>query len=224
MIAETALAKILAASAGLVAGVVLLLGLAGGARYAAMSASAVCDYPSPSASELRSAQPRKTTSTAAAGLCAELSPGKIPAEALAGAERGIIAVQAALRMRGTPYSWGGGGPDGPSFGIGRGAGTRGFDCSGLAEYAWSRAGARIGGDTSAQWNAGIHVPRSQIRPGDLIFFASNPANAATIHHVGIAIDATRMVHAPFTGSTVRVDTWAGTPSREREFIGVVRPK
>ncbi|MEU8196295.1 NlpC/P60 family protein [Microbispora amethystogenes] len=159
----------------------------------------------------------------AAALCAELSPGEIPAEALAGAERGVIAVQAALRMRGTPYSWGGGGPAGPSFGIGRGAGTRGFDCSGLAEYAWSRAGARIGGDTSAQWNAGIHVPRSQIRPGDLIFFASNPASPATIHHVGIAIDATRIVHAPFTGSTVRIDTWAGVPSREREFIGVVRP-
>ncbi|KAB8186023.1 C40 family peptidase [Microbispora catharanthi] len=222
MIEEAALAKILAAGASLVAGIALLIGLAGGARYAAISASAVCNYPSPSASELRSTQPRETP-PAAAGLCAELSPGEIPAEALAGAERGIIAVQAALRMRGTPYSWGGGGPAGPSFGIGRGARTRGFDCSGLAEYAWSRAGARIGGDTSAQWNAGIHVPRSQIRPGDLIFFASNPASPATIHHVGIAIDATRMVHAPFTGSTVRVDTWAGVPSREREFIGAVRP-
>jgi cell wall-associated NlpC family hydrolase len=156
-------------------------------------------------------------------LCTELSAGGLSPDSVAGAGRGVVAVRAALAMRGVPYSWGGGGPNGPSYGIGHGAGTKGFDCSGLAEYAWSRAGARVGGDTSAQWNAGTRVPRNQIRPGDLIFFAYNPKNPATIHHVGIAIDATRMVHAPSTGSTVRVETWAGVPSREREFVGIVRP-
>ncbi|PZG45870.1 hypothetical protein C1I98_15060 [Spongiactinospora gelatinilytica] len=140
------------------------------------------------------------------------------------AERGVLAVQAALRMRGVPYSWGGGGPGGPGFGIGRGARTRGFDCSGLTEYAWATAGVRIGGDTSAQWNTGARIPRGQIRPGDLIFFADNPADPATIHHVGLAIDVTRMVHAPSTGSTVRIETWAGVPYWEREFIGIIRPR
>ncbi|MFC5814157.1 C40 family peptidase [Nonomuraea harbinensis] len=159
--------------------------------------------------------------TAIAGdLCAELSAGDI---SLATAGRGAVAVRAALAMRGVPYSWGGGGPNGPSYGIGRGAGTKGFDCSGLAEYAWAKAGVRVGGDTSMQWNSGTRVPRSQIRPGDLIFFAYNLKNPATIHHVGIAIDATRMVHAPSTGSTVRIEGWAGVPYREREFIGIVRP-
>ncbi|GAA4561151.1 C40 family peptidase [Planotetraspora kaengkrachanensis] len=163
--------------------------------------------------------------TIAGQLCADLSVALngISGDVLAGTSRGAIAVQAALRMRGIPYSWGGGGPSGPSYGIGRGARTSGFDCSGLTEYAWAKAGARIGGDTSAQWNAGAHIPRKAIQPGDLIFFAYNPSNPATIHHVGIAIDSTRMVHAPFTGSTVRVQTWAGIPEREGAFIGVVRP-
>ncbi|MEV4105580.1 NlpC/P60 family protein [Nonomuraea sp. NPDC049649] len=163
----------------------------------------------------------ETAVTSIAGeLCAELSAGGVPVAAVG---RGAVAVQAALAMRGVPYSWGGGGPNGPSYGIGRGAGTRGFDCSGLAEYAWAKAGVRVGGDTSMQWNAGTRVPRSKIRPGDLIFFAYDPKNPATIHHVGIAIDATRMVHAPSTGSTVRIETWAGIPSREQGFIGIVRP-
>ena len=156
-------------------------------------------------------------------LCTELAAEGLFPDSVAGAGRGAVAVRAALAMRGVPYSWGGGGPNGPSYGIGHGAATKGFDCSGLAEYAWARAGGRVGGDTSAQWNAGTRVPRSQIRPGDLIFFAYNPRNPATIHHVGIALDATRMVHAPSTGSTVRVETWADAPSREREFVGIVRP-
>ncbi|MEZ0076241.1 C40 family peptidase [Planotetraspora sp. GP83] len=224
MIIETWLPKILAASGSLAAGVVLLAGLSVGARFAAISASAMCDYISPAADQPRSPQSRKTPPRTAIGVCAELLSGQQPTETAAGTGRGMIAAQAALRMRGIPYSWGGGGPAGPSLGIGRGAQTRGFDCSGLAEYAWAKTGARIGGDTSVQWKTGIHVPRSQIRAGDLIFFAYNTANPATIHHVGIAIDAIRMVHAPHTGSTVRIDTWAGVPSREREFIGAVRPR
>ncbi|MCT9929816.1 C40 family peptidase [Planotetraspora sp. A-T 1434] len=206
MIIETRLTKVLVAGGSLAAGVVLLAGLSVSARFAAIPARAMCDYTSPAADQPRSSQVRKTPPMTAIGLCPELSRGQISVEAAAGAEPGMIAVQAALRMRGIPYAWGGGGPAGPSFGIGRGAQTRGFDCSGLAEYAWAKAGARIGGDTSAQWKTGIHVPRSQIRAGDLIFFAYNTANPRTIHHVGIAIDATHMVHAPHTGSTVRIDT------------------
>ncbi|MEW9532823.1 C40 family peptidase [Microbispora sp. NPDC049125] len=158
-------------------------------------------------------------------LCSDLTSqlSEVSVDVDLGAGRGAIAVRAALGMRGVPYSWGGGGPTGPSYGIGRGAGTRGFDCSGLAEYAWSKAGVRIGGHTSVQWTSGVHVPRSQIKPGDLLFFATNPQDPSTIHHVGIALNGTRMVHAPSTGSTVRVDIWVGDPYREREFVGAVRP-
>ncbi|MDF5759013.1 NlpC/P60 family protein [Spongiactinospora sp. TRM90649] len=197
MTQEAGLVPAIAVGGGLIAGVVLLAGMSAGAHYAIAPGAGVCG---------------------GGRQCGE------EVMALAGRGLGVVAVQAALRMRGVPYSWGGGGPDGPSLGIGHGAATRGFDCSGLTEYAWSRVGVRIGGDTSAQWKAGVHVPRSQIRSGDLIFFAFNPASPATIHHVGLAIDATRMVHAPSTGSTVRVESWAGVPYREREFIGLVRPR
>ncbi|MGK5558590.1 NlpC/P60 family protein, partial [Actinomadura kijaniata] len=57
--------------------------------------------------------------------------------------RGAVALRAALRWLGTPYSWGGGGPNGPSYGIAHGAHIKGFDCSGLTQYAWVQAGVRI---------------------------------------------------------------------------------
>jgi hypothetical protein len=208
LILETGLAPIFATAAGLMGSVVLLAGLVGGASLTATTTSAMCET---------------TESASTSATPCEQFPDVIPAEGLAGPERGLIAAQAALLMHGVPYSWGGGGPDGPGFGIEHGAHIRGFDCSGLAEYAWAKAGARIGGHTSTQWNAGARVPRDQIRPGDLIFFARDPARPATIHHVGIAVDASRMVHAPSTGSTVRTDTWVGDPYREGEFIGVIRP-
>ncbi|MFE3452470.1 C40 family peptidase [Nonomuraea sp. NPDC059194] len=159
-------------------------------------------------------------------LCTELSKENAvldpkTMEAVGKAGRGAVALKAALKMMGVPYSWGGGGLSGPSLGIGRGARTKGFDCSGLAEYAWAKAGVKVGGHTSTQWNAGTRVPRSQLKPGDLIFFATNPRDPSTIHHVAINIDGKRYVHAPYTGSTVKVDGW--TAMREAEYAGAVRP-
>ncbi|MGP4102281.1 C40 family peptidase [Nonomuraea sp. KM90] len=169
----------------------------------------------------------KIVTTVAKGACDELSQ-KISAAldpetlaAIRGSGRGAVALTAALKMIGVPYSWGGGGPKGPSLGIGHGAGTNGFDCSGLAEYAWAKAGVRIGGHTSTQWNAGARIPRSQLKPGDLLFFATNPKNPSTIHHVVLNIDGKRYVHAPTTGSKVQIGQWTAT--RETEYAGAVRP-
>ena len=128
-----------------------------------------------------------------------------------------IAVRAALSMLGVPYSWGGGGPRGPGFGIGRGAGVKGFDCSGLTEYAWASAGVSIGGTTNQQWRAGVQIPRSQVRPGDLIFYNGNP-KASGPAHVGLVVSDSQIINAPFTGAFVRLD------SLDRPgFIGAVRP-
>ncbi|MFB9202369.1 C40 family peptidase [Nonomuraea spiralis] len=130
---------------------------------------------------------------------------------------GSIALRAAIEMIGVPYSWGGGGPDGPGFGIGKGAKTWGFDCSGLAEYAWARAGVAIGTTTYEQWRAGIRIPREEIQAGDLVFY-DNDAGSPGPEHVALAVDATQIVHAPFSGESVRLD------SLERpHFLGVVRP-
>lgn len=140
----------------------------------------------------------------------------IPAMARRSAS-GAIAMRAAIEMIGVPYSWGGGGVNGPGFGTGRGAKTWGFDCSGLAEYAWARAGVSIGSTTREQWRSGIRIPKERAEPGDLVFFDSD-SHSPGPEHVGIVVDATRMVHAPYTGQSVRVD-----PLGRRTFLGVVRP-
>ncbi|MFD0905232.1 C40 family peptidase [Actinomadura sediminis] len=140
-----------------------------------------------------------------------------------GTGHGSVAVRAALRWLGTPYSWGGGGPNGPTYGTAHGAGIKGFDCSGLAQHAWAQVGIRLPRVAAAQYHAGTHIPRHALQPGDLVFFATNPANPATIHHVGIHLGGGRMIHAPQTGDVVRIATWTGNPTRERQYIGATRP-
>lgn len=104
---------------------------------------------------------------------------------------GVVA--AARKMIGYPYSWGGGGPGGPSYGIGRGAGTFGFDCSGLTEYAWWKGRhVSIGGVTGSQI-AGSHTIGSPV-PGALGF--PHPG------HVVLYSGNGRVIQAPHTGAFV----------------------
>jgi cell wall-associated NlpC family hydrolase len=105
-------------------------------------------------------------------------------------------VAAARSQIGLPYSWGGGGTGGPSYGIGRGSGTYGFDCSGLTEYAWYKGkGIDIGGSTGPQ--AAGSTPISGPRPGAL-GFVGNP-----IHHVMLGSNKPGyVIQAPHTGAFV----------------------
>jgi peptidoglycan DL-endopeptidase RipA len=135
-----------------------------------------------------------------------------------GSALGAVAARAALRWLGTPYSWGGGNAAGPSLGIAQGAHTVGFDCSGLVTYAWARAGVPLTHYATAQYNSGPHPARNQLRPGDLVFFAHNPANPSTIHHVGIYIGNGQMVEAPFTGARVRI-----SDAFRPDYAGATRP-
>ncbi|WP_243708673.1 NlpC/P60 family protein [Actinomadura sp. GC306] len=134
------------------------------------------------------------------------------------AARGAIAVRAALKWLGTPYSWGGGTTAGPSYGIAHGAGIRGFDCSGLAMYAWHKAGVTLDHWTGTQWTSGPHIPIDSLRPGDLVFFAKNTSDPATIHHVGIYVGEGQMVEAPYTGGHVRIAS-----IHRGDLIGATRP-
>lgn len=111
-----------------------------------------------------------------------------------------VAVNAALDQVGVPYSWGGGGwPQGPSHGVYYGSGTKGFDCSGLTEYAWGVALHRsIGGDTSAQLTANPAVT-STPQPGDLAF---HPGHEAM--YLGRVGGVDTIVEAPHTGAWVHV--------------------
>ena len=170
-----------------------------------------------------------TASTRAAGLARERDAalarsrpgggGRYFAWGLAAASGlGAVAATAALKWLGTPYSWGGGGTSGPSLGTQQGSRIVGFDCSGLVTYAWARAGVRLVHYATAQYNSGPHPSRSQLRPGDLVFFAHNPSDPDTIHHVGIYIGHSQMVEAPFTGSHVRI-SYAFRP----DYAGATRP-
>jgi cell wall-associated NlpC family hydrolase len=126
-----------------------------------------------------------------------------------------IAGAAALSYLGTPYAWGGGGPNGPTKGIPDGGvadqhrdyDTVGFDCSGLTEYAWTQAGISIGGDSRTQRAIGGPVhPYSQALPGDLLFYGTG--HLRNIHHVALYLGTLSgtayMVEAPQSGEVVKV--------------------
>ena len=110
---------------------------------------------------------------------------------------------------GIPYQWGGHG--------GESSGGQ-FDCSGLTQAAYAISGVALAHNASDQWYSGIHVPTDQLQPDDLVFFATNIADPATIHHVGIYIGNGQMVDAPHTGAVVRVE-----PYDWPDYIGAVRP-
>lgn len=134
-------------------------------------------------------------------------------------------VKAAQKWMGTPYSWGGGGINGPSEGFGRGAGIVGFDCSSLVQNAvYASTGVLLPRTTTPQARVLAEVSRDAVQAGDLLFFRSRDAPPGTYHHVGIYDGHGGMIHAPRTGKTVeRVANvfdnsyWAG----QLEFIGRV---
>lgn len=108
------------------------------------------------------------------------------------------AVQTALAQIGDPYVWAAGGPDA-------------FDCSGLTSYAWAAAGVSLPHSSAGQFGYGKKISRSEVRAGDLVFFYS------PIHHVGIAINNSQMVHASTFGVPVKVDSIDSSP-----FVGATR--
>ncbi|MCV7101679.1 C40 family peptidase, partial [Mycobacterium palustre] len=97
--------------------------------------------------------------------------------------RAAVAVRAALSRLGRPYVWGAAGPDQ-------------FDCSGLVQWAYARAGIHLGRTTYQQIDDGVPVPRSHVRPGDLVFPHAG--------HVQLAIGHNLVVEAPYSGASVRI--------------------
>lgn len=121
----------------------------------------------------------------------------------------IAAVQLAEHFIGTPYSWGGGGPGGPSYGIGSGAQTKGFDCSSLIQFVWAKQGVNIPRTTYDQYQSGKPVAKSDLQPGDAVYFTgSDPMNGLP-GHVGMYIGGGKFIEAPHTGADVRISSLAG---------------
>ncbi|MFZ3269593.1 MAG: NlpC/P60 family peptidoglycan endopeptidase RipB [Mycobacterium sp.] len=127
------------------------------------------------------------------------SPSKIPRA------NGRQAIEYVIRrgasQMGVPYSWGGGTLDGPSKGIDSGANTVGFDCSGLVRYSFAGVGVLIPRFSGDQWKSGRHIPPSQARRGDLIFYGPGGGQ-----HVTIYLGNGQMLEASGSAGKVTVST------------------
>ncbi|MFF5208421.1 NlpC/P60 family protein [Streptosporangium sp. NPDC000396] len=117
---------------------------------------------------------------------------------IVGEGKAAEAARWALTQQLKPYVWGAEGPNS-------------FDCSGLVMWAYQKVGISLPHYTGDQWTAGTHISKSELRPGDLVFFYSD------LHHVGIYIGAGLMVHAPQTGDVIHIAS-----INNRPFAGGVR--
>ena len=111
---------------------------------------------------------------------------------------GAEALRYAMTRRGDPYVWGAAGPSQ-------------FDCSGLVMWAYAQVGISLPHYTGSQWNMGEHISRSQLEPGDLVFFFPD------ISHVGMYVGDGLMLDAPATGQVVQVQ-----PVFWSDYVGAVR--
>ena len=100
---------------------------------------------------------------------------------------GSRVVAIAMQYLGVPYRWGGADP------------STGFDCSGLVMYVYAKVGISLPHYTGAQWALGVPVSRSDLKPGDVVFFNG-------ISHDGIYIGGGQFVQAPRTGDVVKVSS------------------
>jgi peptidoglycan DL-endopeptidase CwlO len=122
-----------------------------------------------------------------------INPSQIPGDSV-----GVQALKAALTRIGYPYVWSASGPTA-------------FDCSGLVVWAYQQVGISLMHFTGDLWNEGEHVSRSELAPGDLVFFF------ADLGHVGIYIGNGLMVDAPTFGQNVQVQ-----PVFWNAYVGAVR--
>jgi cell wall-associated NlpC family hydrolase len=113
---------------------------------------------------------------------------------------GLRVVRYARKFLGTPYVYGGSSP-------------HGFDCSGFVRFVYAHFGVSLPHSSYAQFGDGHRVSRRSLRPGDLVFFDG-------LGHVGLYVGNGRFIHAPHTGTRVRIQTLGGWYSSR--FVGARR--
>jgi cell wall-associated NlpC family hydrolase len=168
------------------------------AADATVRSIAAADRRAAEAAAARAFATQLSAAQAAAGY-RNLGPGTAPSA------RATMAVAFARTRLGAPYVWGATGPNS-------------FDCSGLTGWSYLQAGLQLPRTSRGQWYAGPHVELAGLAPGDLLFWATDPANPASIHHVALYIGGGLMIAAPQTGDVVKIQAvyLAG-------YIGAVRP-
>ena len=117
---------------------------------------------------------------------------------------GAAVVAEASKFLGLPYLW-------------AGTSAYGYDCSGLTYAVYRQFGVTLARDAGDQSQQGTPVAKDQLRPGDLMFFAS----AGQVHHVGIYAGNGLMLHAPETGSRVELIRIWSSPLAS-QYIGARR--
>ena len=95
-----------------------------------------------------------------------------------------VAVRYAYNAIGTPYVWAADGPNG-------------YDCSGLTLAAWRAAGKSLPHNAAMQWDKVAHIQRSELAPGDLVFYSG-------LGHVALYVGSGKVIHAPTFGESVKL--------------------
>ncbi|TXI42852.1 MAG: NlpC/P60 family peptidoglycan endopeptidase RipB [Mycobacterium sp.] len=148
-------------------------------------------------------QAAKATMDLGRKFLAGLGIGGSPTAMAGGRVRGPQAIEYVIArgasQRGVPYSWGGGAINGPSEGVDHDAGKIGYDCSGFTRYAYAGVGVQIPKYSGDQYTAGRHVPPSQAKRGDLIFWGPGGSQ-----HVAIYLGNGQMLEASSAAGQVTV--------------------
>jgi cell wall-associated NlpC family hydrolase len=130
--------------------------------------------------------PTLTPSAQSVESAAPSAPSPLPA-APPSRYGGVVGI--AMGYLGVPYVYGGASPSG-------------FDCSGFVMYVFGQIGVSLPHNAAAQYGAGTPVDRSQLQPGDLVFFNG-------LGHVGIYVGGGSFIHSPHTGDVVKISSMTG---------------
>lgn len=114
-------------------------------------------------------------------------------------------VDIAMKYIGTPYVYGGSSPSG-------------FDCSGFTSYVYRQMGVSLNRTAAGQASNGYAVSKSELLPGDLVLFNTTGSG---IGHVGLYVGNGNMVHSPYSGRTVCVESINSNYYASR-FVGARR--
>jgi cell wall-associated NlpC family hydrolase len=101
---------------------------------------------------------------------------------------GVVGI--AMQYLGIPYQWGGSSP------------STGFDCSGFVMFVYAQVGVSLPHNAAMQYGYGSPVSRSELAPGDLVFFNG-------LGHMGIYIGGNQFIHSPHTGDVVKISSLTG---------------
>ena len=175
------------------------------ASNASPTSVAATPLPAPAnTSPVTVASPGKTTTVPKPATTAKPAakpappPANVP-DYPAPSARAATAISAAKSQLGKPYVFGTNGPNT-------------FDCSGLTQWAWAKAGVSMSHYTVSQYNEFPHIPLNALQPGDLVFFKID------LGHMGMYIGGGMVIHAPQTGDVVKI-----SPLSNFNVVGASRP-